>query len=112
MKYHKNWEEIRRARSYISPKNWLSYIPIKPTKPYWIYEFFCFGLFFIALLLLIWLYVTERDPNLIIVLFVLGIFNVLLALNLWVTRKVLMNDLRTSHEESGIDEAGLERREK
>ena len=88
-KNHKNWEEIKRLRGY-TPGKYPRIINLKPTKVTWIIEsIFIFLFIFPAFILLLLLYVSNRDTSLVMPLFILGGMCVLIMLHLWKLKSVI-----------------------
>ncbi len=88
-KKHKNWEEIKRLRSY-SPDKYPRIINLKPTKVTWIIEVIIFCLFiFPAFISLLLLYVSNRDTLLLMPMFILGGIGLLILLHLWKLKYVI-----------------------
>jgi hypothetical protein len=101
-KYQKNWEEIRRLRGYVRDKYKRVYVPFKPTKMIWVSNLICFILFAPAFILLLWLYVTEHNSSLIILLFFMGAFCVITVLYLWKFKSVFWNTHIDSTKQDGL----------
>jgi hypothetical protein len=103
-KYQKNWEEIRRLRGYVRDKYKPVYVPLKMTKMMWVGDLICFTLFGTAFISLLWLYVTEHNSSLIVLLFFLGAFWVITALHLWKFKSVFRNSDENTKEQNELQD--------
>src|SRR4030042_3109980 len=93
-KNHKNWEKIQRIYGYKPSKYPLNFRRPNPSKKLWILDFICFIIFFVAFILLLWLYITEHGVLLIIPLFLLGGFIIIYSLYLWRSKFVFQKSTK------------------
>lgn len=99
-KNHKNWEENKRLRGY-TPGKYPRIIYLKPTRLTWIIEvFFLFLFIFPAFILLLFLFISNRNTFLVIPLVILSGMFVLIMLHLWKLRSIIWKGLKNEDKDN------------